>query len=280
MAVGVFAILGSMAVMRAITFATEVSVFALNLALAMGLALAIDYTLLIVSRFRDELADGAGREEALVRTMTTAGRTVLFSAIPLGLSMIVMALFPMSFLKSFAYAGVAVVALAAVAAVVVTPAAIMLLGERLDALDVPPLRASATWLPGHRYNGRSRRLSGTAGRKPLCPDRFRSGITIVALLLVLAAPFLGVKWGYPDYRVLPGSALARQVGDELRAGFAVNSLTDVIIVIPRHGGGHPRPHCPLRRGAVAGTGCVVGIFAGRHAGRRSTGSGLLRAQRD
>ena len=81
LAVGVFAILGSMAVMRAITFVTEVSVFALNLILALGLALAIDYTLLIVSRFRDEVADGAGRDEALMRTMATAGRTVLFSAV-------------------------------------------------------------------------------------------------------------------------------------------------------------------------------------------------------
>jgi len=112
LAVGMFAILGSMAVMRAITFATEVSVFALNLTLALGLALAIDYTLLIVSRFRDEVTDGAGREEALTHTMATAGRTVLFSAVPVGLSMLVMALFPMPFLQSFAYAGVAVVAFA------------------------------------------------------------------------------------------------------------------------------------------------------------------------
>jgi RND superfamily putative drug exporter len=88
LAVGVFAILGSMAVMRAITFATEVSVFALNLIPALGLALAIDYTLLIVSRFRDELAGGARRDEALARTMATTGRTVLFSATTVALSML------------------------------------------------------------------------------------------------------------------------------------------------------------------------------------------------
>src|SRR4029078_10295368 len=88
--VAMFAILGSMAVMRAITFATEVSVVALNLTLALGLALAIDYTLLIVRRFRDECADRAGRGEALPHTMATAGRTVLFSAVPVGLSMLVM----------------------------------------------------------------------------------------------------------------------------------------------------------------------------------------------
>ena len=136
MAVGGFAILGSMAVLRAVTYVTDVSIYALNLTVALGLALAIDYTLLIVSRFRDELADGADRNEALIRTMATAGRTVLFSAMTVALSMVAMVLFPMYFLKSFAYAGVAVVAFAAVAAVVVTPAAIVLLGDRLDSWDV------------------------------------------------------------------------------------------------------------------------------------------------
>ena len=93
--IGGLAIFGSMAVLRAFTFATDVSIFALNLCVAMGLALAIDYTLLILSRFRDELATGAGREEALVRTMTSAGRTVLFSSLTVALSMSVLVLFPM-----------------------------------------------------------------------------------------------------------------------------------------------------------------------------------------
>ncbi len=126
-AVGGLAILGSMAVLRAVALFTDVSIFALNLTVAMGLALAIDYTLLIVSRFRDELAGGAGREEALIRTMATAGRTVVFSAVTVALSMVAMVLFPMYFLKSFAYAGIATVVFAMVAAVVVTPAAIVLL---------------------------------------------------------------------------------------------------------------------------------------------------------
>ena len=135
-AVGGMAIFGALAVLRTISFATDVSIFALNLTTAMGLALAIDYTLLIISRYRDELADGADREVAVVRTVVTAGRTVLFSATTVALSMAVMVLFPMHFLKSFAYAGVAVVAFAAVAAVVVTPAALVLLGDRLDSFNV------------------------------------------------------------------------------------------------------------------------------------------------
>ena len=235
LAVGAFAILGSMAVMRAITFASEVSVFALNLILALGLALAIDYTLLIVSRFRDEFAGGAGRDEALVRTMATTGRTVLFSAITVALSMAAMALFPMFFLTSFAIAGVAVVAFTAVASLVVTPAAIVLLGERLDALDV---RRFARRVLGRPEPVRPpvQETFWYRSTKVAMRHAIPIGLAIITLLLALGAPFLGVKWGYQDDRVLPGSASARQVGDELRTGFAFNSFTNVVVVIPEMAG--------------------------------------------
>jgi putative drug exporter of the RND superfamily len=231
LAVGGFAILGSMAVLRAITLVTDVSIFALNLTVAMGLALAIDYTLLIISRYRDELADGADRDRALVRTMATAGRTVLFSAMTVALSMVAMVLFPMYFLKSFAYAGIAVVVFAAVAAIVVAPAAIALLGDRLDSLDA---RRLARWVFSRP----------DPVRKPIEQNFwYRStkfvmrravpiGIAIVALLLVLGAPFLGIRWGFPDDRVLPQSLSARQVGDELRTNFAVDSARNVTVVMP------------------------------------------------
>jgi putative drug exporter of the RND superfamily len=218
-------------VLRLLTFATEVSVFSLNLALALGLALAIDYTLLIVSRYRDELAGGAERDEALVRTMTTAGRTVLYSATTVALSMFALALFPMYFLKSFACAGVAVVALTAVSSIVVTPAVIMLLGNRIDALDVRRAvrRMFGRPDPGVRPVTQTfwYRWAKFAMRRAI-----PVGAGIVALLLVLGAPFLGLKLGYSDDRVLPKTAQARVVGDELRANFAVNSLTDVIVVLP------------------------------------------------
>jgi RND superfamily putative drug exporter len=237
-AVGGFAILGTMAVLRAVTLFTDVSIFALNLTVAMGLALGIDYTLLIVSRFRDELADGAGREEALVRTMATAGRTVLFSAVTVALSMVAMVLFPMYFLKSFAYAGIATVAFALVAAVMVTPAAIVLLGDRLDSLDV------------RRF---ARRLLGRPEPAPRPVERtfwyrwtkfvmgraIAIGLAIIALLLVLGAPFLGVKWGFPDERVLPQSLSSRQVGDEQRSHFAVDFATNVTVVVPDMNGVAP-----------------------------------------
>ena len=235
LAVGVMAILGSLAVLRAVTFFTDVSIFALNLTTAMGLALAIDYTLLMISRYRDELAGGADRVQAVATTMVTAGRTVLFSAVTVALSMAVMVLFPMNFLRSFAYAGVATVAFAALSAVVVTPAAIMLLGDRLDALDVRKA---------------FRRLLGRPEPQPLPVDQqfwYRPtkfvmrravpiGVATVALLAFLGAPFFGVRPGFPDDRVLPKSASAHQVGDLLRSDFAIDADSEVPIVIPDAGG--------------------------------------------
>ena len=231
LAVGGFAIVGSIAMMRALASFTEVSIFALNLIIAMGLALAIDYTLLIVSRFRDEIADGAGRDEALRRTMATAGRTVLFSALTVSLAMATMTMFPMYFLKSLGYAGVAVVALAATAAIIVAPAAIAFLGPRIDSLDARRF--------GRRILGVPEPLPRTVEQtvwyrwtKAILRRSIRVTTAVVVLLLLLGAPFLGVKWGYPDDRVLPESASSRQIGDDMRAGFGVNSLTDLAVVIP------------------------------------------------
>ena len=229
--VGLMAILGSLAVLRVITFSTDVSNLAPNLSTALGLALAIDYTLLIISRYRDELADGADPNTALIATMTTAGRTVLVSATTVALSMAAMILFPMHVLKSFAYAGVATVAFAALAAVVVTPAAIVLLGDRLNALDVRRLARRLLHRPDPvraPIEGRFWYRSTTSVMRRAVPV----GLAGVALLLVLGAPFFGVKWGFPDDRVLPASASAHQVGDQLRTDFADNSATSVTAVIP------------------------------------------------
>jgi RND superfamily putative drug exporter len=229
--VAAMAIVGTLAILRLITFSTDVSIFALNLSTAMGLALAIDYTLLIISRFRDELAHSATRHDALEHTMVTAGRTVLFSATTVALSMAALTLFPMHFLKSLAYAGVVTVALAAIVAVVVTPAALVLLGDRLNSLDV-------RWL--------ARRLLRRPAPAPVPVEQrywYRStkfvmrhaipiGLAGVTLLVLLGAPFLGVKWGFPDDRVLPTSAPAHQVGDQLRSNFADDPPKAVTVVVP------------------------------------------------
>lgn len=233
--VGAMAILGALAVLRTVTLFTEVSIFALNLTSAMGLAVAIDYTLLMLSRYRDELAEGASREQAVVTTLLTAGRTVLFSAVTVALSMAIMVVFPMNFLKSFAYAGVATVTFACLSALVVTPAAIMLLGDRIDALDVRRLV--------RRLTGRPEPVS-----KPITEQFwYRStkfvmrhavpiGLVVIALLAVLGAPFLGVRPGFPDDRVLPKSASAHQVGDLLRSDFALDTDSEVAVVIPDSAG--------------------------------------------
>ena len=230
-AVGLMAILGSLAVLRVITFSTDVSNLAPNLSTAMGLALAIDYTLLIVSRYRDELAEGADPNTALVRTMSTAGRTVLVSATTVALSMAAMVLFPMHVLKSFAYTGVTTVAFAALAAVVVTPAAIVLLGDRLNALDVRRLARRLLHRP-EPVRGPIEAQFWYRSTTFVIRRALPLGLAVVTLLVVLGAPFLGVKWGFPDDRVLPTSASAHQLGDQLRNDFADNSTTAVTAVIP------------------------------------------------
>jgi RND superfamily putative drug exporter len=231
MALGALAVVGSMTVLRLVTYTTEVSIFALNLSTALGLALAIDYTLLIVSRYRDELADGSDPQQALIRTMATSGRTVLFSAVTVALSMSATALFPMYFLESFAYAGVATVAFVATASILITPAAIVLLGNRLDALDVRRLVRHLLRRPDPVHKP-VEELFWYRSSKFVMRRWLPIGLAVVALLLLLGLPFLSVKWGFPDDRVLPVSASSHQVGDELRTKFAHDSATSVPVVLP------------------------------------------------
>jgi RND superfamily putative drug exporter len=229
--VGLMSILGAMAVLRLITSFSEVSIFALNITSALGLALAIDYTLLIVSRYRDEIGSGATPHAALVRTMCTAGRTVLFSAMTVALSLSALMVFPMYFLKSFAYSGVATVAFAAAAAVIVTPAAIVVLGSRLEALDI------RRWL--RRVLHRPEPVAKPVGQlfwyrstKAVMRRSIPIGAAIVALLVLLGTPFLRIQFGSPDDRVLPTTASAHQVGDLLRNDFASDFNTGLSIAIP------------------------------------------------
>ncbi|OBI08373.1 MMPL family transporter [Mycobacterium scrofulaceum] len=227
------AIFGSMAVLRAITHYTDVSIFALNLATAMGLAVAIDYTLLILSRFRDELGKGVSRDQALVRTVATAGRTVLFSAVTVMLSMTPMLLFPMYFLKSFAYAGIGVVIFAAAGALLVTPALIVLLGDRLDSLDLRRLFRRSRNIKPYPQPEQTFWYRST---KWVIRHAVPTGLAVTVLLLVLGTPFLGVRSGVPDDRVLPRAAPAHHVGDALRTAFDADSATNVEVVIPHAAG--------------------------------------------
>jgi putative drug exporter of the RND superfamily len=227
---GLFSILGSMSVLRALTYFTDVSVFSLNLTIAMGLGLAIDYSLLIINRYREEVAAGLPREDALVLTMRTSGRTVLFAALTVALALVSLVLFPMYFLRSFAYAGVGVVAMGAVAALLIVPAVITLLGDRIDALNIVTLTRRIVRRPEPVPMAISETFWYRTAKRVMA-HAVPIAVAIVAVLLFLGWPFLGVKLGFPDDRTLPASASARQVGDELRANFNNDDATNLSIIV-------------------------------------------------
>ncbi|MER7463468.1 MMPL family transporter [Streptomyces sp. NPDC097981] len=219
--VGIVAILGTNAVLRGLTEFTDVSVFAQNLTTALGLGLAIDYALFIVRRFREELAAGRDPAAAVGATLRTAGRTVLFSAMTVAVSLSAMLFFPMYFLRSFAYAGVAVVLLAAAAALVLLPAALVLLGERANSLDMrrlwrrsrPGAGSGAPGAAPEAGRGWARATGLVMLRAPVF------AIATTAGLLLLGVPFLGVKFGTVDDRQLPETASSHLVQQQIRDGF-------------------------------------------------------------
>ncbi|WP_103508805.1 MMPL family transporter [Streptomyces sp. SM13] len=223
--VGIVAILGTNAVLRGLTEFTDVSVFAMNLTTALGLGLAIDYALFIVRRFREELAGGADPRTAVGTTLRTAGRTVLFSALTVAVSLSAMLVFPQYFLRSFAYAGIAVVLLAAAAALILLPAALVLLGHRINSLDLrrllrrrrkdasPEGDSAATGAGASPGRGWAKLAALVMRRAPVF-----AVVTTVGLLL-LGLPFLGVKFGTADDRQLPAGAESRVVQEHIRDGF-------------------------------------------------------------
>ncbi|MFE9356913.1 MMPL family transporter [Streptomyces olivaceoviridis] len=212
--IGIVAILGTNAVLRGLTAFTDVSVFALNLTTALGLGLAIDYALFIVRRYREELSTGADPSTAVGTTLRTAGRTVLFSALTVAVSLAAMMVFPQYFLRSFAYAGIAVVLLAAAAALILLPAALVLLGHRVNSLDLRRLfRRGRASNPAEAGTAWARTAGLVMRRAPL----FALGTT--ALLVLLGLPFLGVEFGTADDRQLPSTAESHVVQQHLREGF-------------------------------------------------------------
>jgi putative drug exporter of the RND superfamily len=236
LAVGGFAIVGTLLVLRVLAEVTDVSIYALNLTTALGLGLAIDYSLFIVSRYREELRAGREPADALVLTMGTAGRTVLFSAATVAVSLLALLVFPLYFLRSFGYAGIAVVALAAIGALVVLPALLAVLGRRVDRLRLPIGRrraaAVATREPGA---GLWHRIATSVMRRPV-----PIALAVVAFLVLLGTPFLGVRFGLPDDRVLPAGAEGRQVAEAVRANFAADETSALSVVAP--GIGDPAAH--------------------------------------
>src|SRR5690606_31405914 len=214
MGVGLFSLVTSLALMRAVAAAVEVSTFAANLILVMSVGLAVDYCLFIVNRYREEAA--GDRAAAVARTVATAGRTVLFSAVTVAASLSVLLAMPFPFLRSFAYAGIVVPFTAAVGAVLVLPAALAVWGPRVE------LRRPAR--PVER--GRWHRLASIVMRRPLL-----WGAAALALVLVLASPLLGVRFGVPDERALPEEADGRVVADQIAANFTAEESDALQILV-------------------------------------------------
>jgi RND superfamily putative drug exporter len=220
LSVGVVAIFATFAELNLLTHVTSVSVFALNLTTALGLGLGIDYALLMVSRFREELLGGADVPQAVTRTVATAGRTIAFSALTVAAALSAMLVFPVYFLRSFAYAGVGVTVFAALSALLVLPALLTVLGHRVNAGRVPGLTAVRS--PEAPFWGR---LASRVMRRPVL-----AATPVIAVLLFLALPLLNVTFGTPDDRSLPTSAASHQVGDALRQDFTTQpSVIDVVV---------------------------------------------------
>jgi RND superfamily putative drug exporter len=218
--IGIISIMGSFLILTVISEMTLVSIFALNLVTALGLGLAIDYSLFVVSRFREELRNGLEVDDAVKETVRTAGRTVAFSGLTVALSLAALLVFPLAFLKSFAYAGVAVVILAALTSTVFLPALLAVLGTRVDKFSWRRKRAESG-----AENGFWHRLALFVMRRPL-----PLATIVIAFLLFLGAPFLRAEFGRPDDRVLPHEATSHQVSQVLRDEFPVNATTNLNIV--------------------------------------------------
>ncbi|HEX2315578.1 MAG TPA: MMPL family transporter [Thermomonospora sp.] len=207
-----------------------VAVTSVNVVTILGLGLAIDYSLLIVNRYREELRGGRPTDEAIRATMNSAGRTVLFSAITVAVALAGLAAFPLLSLRSMAYAGITVALLAAVASLTVLPALLAVVGPRIDRGRI--LRRRTRTVERQAEDGFWHRVASFVMRRPI-----PIATLAVLFLLVLGAPFLGMKVASPDERVMPESAVARQVATTLRAEFPSGEQNALQVVAPSTGGG-------------------------------------------
>jgi RND superfamily putative drug exporter len=217
-------ILGSFLVLFLVSRVTDVSVFALNLVTGLGLALGIDYALLIINRFREELAAGRSVPEAVAATVGSAGRTVFVSGLTVAVALASLLIFPQYFLRSFAYAGIAVSLLAVIGALTAIPALLAILGRNVNRLKV----RRGDLAP--KDDGAWARIARFVMRRP-----WPVLIGTVAALLVLAAPALGAVFGQVDERALPPDNAAAQAGEVLRERFPGNEGSPYEIVVLQPG---------------------------------------------
>ena len=219
---GLLAIVGTFLVLRSLAALTEVAVYSLSIATALGLGLAIDYGLLLLSRYREEFHAGRNHEDAIVAAVTTAGRTILFSGLTVATSISALLIFPVAFLRSFAFAGYGVLAVAVAGALLVMPAALAALG----AARVGGGRKRSAG-PGFWYRA-ARRVMGRA--VPVT-------VVIVALLLVLGLPMLDASLGLTDHRMLPEGSRTRVTEELIDAEFTADAGAVIPVVGRTSGGG-------------------------------------------
>jgi RND superfamily putative drug exporter len=228
--VGLVSIVGTFFGLRLVNEAAPLSVFALNLATGVGLGLAIDYSLFVVSRYREELARVGPGVEAIRRTVATAGRTVLFSALTVAVALASLLVFPQPFLYSMGLAGIFVALLSGATALVVLPAVLALLGPRVNALSPARWRRSGEREAGGVEGGFWYRLSQAVMRRAA-----PVAVAAAALLVAAGVPFLGVSFTGVDASVLPASASARQVDDVLARDFPQDRGSPVYVALEAPG---------------------------------------------
>ena len=218
--VGVSAILGAFFLLYLISLVTSVSVYALNLTTGMGLGLGIDYALLIVNRFREELHRGKSVEDSIVNTMASAGKTVFYSGLTVLVTLFSLTFFPLPFLKSFGYAGVSVVAIAVAGALFGLPPILAMLGKRVDKGVV---RKSAIT---HKDEGRWAQTARLVMKRPVA-------VVLLSLIIlgILAAPVKDIAFSQGDSRILPASNAAAVATAMQESRFESNIATVDIIVL-------------------------------------------------
>ncbi|GAA3243515.1 MMPL family transporter [Actinocorallia longicatena] len=223
--VTIFSIMGALAVLRGITLFTDVSTFALQLVTMLAAGLAIDYSLFIINRFREELNKGRDPRTAMGVTMATAGRTVAFSAVTVAASMAGLLLFPQMFLRSIGLGGIAVIIVALFSALVLLPAMLSILGHRIEFLRMP-------W---RRKIGQGRRKEDSGGWYRLAHSVMKRPVLyfvgVAAVLAVLVAPFGHVQFGSADIRSLPEKMPTRQVVETIQKDFSGGVLDPIDIML-------------------------------------------------
>jgi trehalose monomycolate/heme transporter len=263
LAIGAVGILGSFAALRLLTLVTDVSIYSINITTILGLGLAIDYGLFMTARFREELRNQPSVEDALARTVATAGRTVAVSGVTVAVALAGLMLFPEMFLRSMGYGGVATVVVDMLAALTVMPALLAVLGYRVNALRIRRPRGRPRTSPpaGDEASGAWYRIARSVMRRPVAYVA-----VIVVVLLALGSPFRSITWGGTDARALPASSAPRVVQEVLARDFPASATTPIEAVVKLAG----PAGAPAQRAALTGyltrLEHVPGVIAGQVTG--------------